>query len=181
MGQYYVIVNLDKHQYINPHNFGEGAKLMDFGASSGGAMTALAVLLADGNGRGGGDLYSNDPIIGSWAGDRIVVAGDYGDPFKFIPEDLQDKIFNIALEKVEISYPKKSYPNLSKEEKESIAREWCNLYFLAKQMFEDVSEKVIVALMDDPSLQRELMESLPNDVKKDITPYLVAKKIRDAD
>jgi len=42
-------------------------------------MAGLAVLLADGNGRGGGDLRSENPIIGSWAGDRVVIAGDYAD------------------------------------------------------------------------------------------------------
>ena len=172
MGQYYIIVNLDKRQYINPHKFGDGAKLMEFALSSLGTKTALAALLSDGNGRGGGDIDSQEPIIGSWAGDRIVVAGDYGDPFKFIPEDLQDKIFNIALEKVEEAYPK-----LSNKQKEQIAKEMCNLYFFAKEMFEDISEKVIVALMDDPYLRRELMDRLPDDVKRDITPYLVAKKI----
>jgi hypothetical protein len=36
-------------------------------------------LLANSNGRGGGDLCSENPIVGSWAGDRIVVAGDYAE------------------------------------------------------------------------------------------------------
>jgi hypothetical protein len=43
------------------------------------SLSALAVLLADGNGRGGGDLHSENPIVGSWKFDRIVVAGDYAD------------------------------------------------------------------------------------------------------
>ncbi len=83
MGQYYRIVNLDKREYIKPHDFAEGAKLLEFGCDGGSTMTALAILLADGNGRGGGDLKSDDPIIGSWAGDRIVIAGDYADPGKW--------------------------------------------------------------------------------------------------
>jgi hypothetical protein len=78
MGQYYKVVNLDKKQYLEPHGFGNGAKLMEF-ASGGGTMMALGVLLADGNGCGGGDLDSSDPLVGSWAGDRIVIAGDYAD------------------------------------------------------------------------------------------------------
>jgi hypothetical protein len=176
MGQYYIIVNLDKRQYIKPDKFGDGVKLLEFALSSLGTKTALAALLSNGNGRGCGDIDSQDPIIGSWAGDRIVVAGDYGDPFKFIPEELHDKIFNIALERVE-----KSYPQLSKKEKERIARKGCNLYFFAREMFEDISEKVIVALMDDQYLRRKLMDRLPDDVKQDITPYLVAKKIINAD
>jgi len=90
MGQYYKIVNVKKREYINPHMFDEGLKLMEFGMSAGGSLTALAVLLSNGNGRGGGDLNSANTIVGSWAGDPIVVAGDYGDEGKFLPEDKQD-------------------------------------------------------------------------------------------
>jgi hypothetical protein len=77
--------------------FNDGMKLMEFGMSAGGTLTALAVLLADGNGRGGGDLHSANPIIGSWAGDPIVVAGDYGDEGKFLPADKSDMtLYDVA-------------------------------------------------------------------------------------
>lgn len=79
MGQYYVVINLTKKQFIHPHAFGDGCKLMEFG-SSGRTMSALAVLLVNSNGRGGGDLDSHRPIVGSWAGDKIVIAGDYAEP-----------------------------------------------------------------------------------------------------
>ena len=84
MGQYYKIVNIDKKQWLDPHMFSDGIKLLEFGCNGNGAMTALAVLLADGNGRGGGDLTTTmetdpDKLVGSWAGDRIVIAGDYAD------------------------------------------------------------------------------------------------------
>lgn len=95
MGQYYKIVNIKKKQYITPHTFGDGAKLMEFSMSRNGVLSALAVLLADGNGRGGGDLGSDNPIVGSWAGDNIVVAGDYADDGKFVKE--QDKtLYRVA-------------------------------------------------------------------------------------
>lgn len=84
MGQYYKIVNVKKKQYITPHTFGDGAKLMEFGMSANGVLAGLAILLADGNGRGGGDLNSENEIIGSWAGDNIVIAGDYADQGKFV-------------------------------------------------------------------------------------------------
>jgi hypothetical protein len=83
MGQYYLIVNLDKKQFLHPHKCGDGLKLLEFGCSANGTLTALAVLLADGNNRGGGDLHSDHPVIGTWAGDRIVIAGDYADEGKF--------------------------------------------------------------------------------------------------
>lgn len=90
MGQYYRVANLDKKQVLKPHDFGHGAKLMEFAGAGDGMMRALAVLLADGNGRGGGDLDSTDPLVGSWAGDRIVVVGDYADDDRFVPGSLYE-------------------------------------------------------------------------------------------
>ena len=55
MGQYYLTVNCDKEQYLNAHRFGQGLKLLEFGCDSDGVMTGLAILLSNGNGRGGGD------------------------------------------------------------------------------------------------------------------------------
>ena len=90
MGQAYIIVNETKKQYIHPHRFGDGYKLCEFGSSSRGTMFALAVLLARGNGRGGGDLRSDDPIVGSWAGDAIVVLGEYTDQYDGVRETFED-------------------------------------------------------------------------------------------
>jgi hypothetical protein len=95
MGQYYKIVNIKKKQYITPHTFGDGAKLMEFSMSASGVLAGLAILLADGNGRGGGDLHSENDIIGSWAGDNIVIAGDYADAGKFVKEPEQN-LYEIA-------------------------------------------------------------------------------------
>ena len=85
MGQYYKVVNLTKKQYLHPHAFGDGLKLLEFGSGGCGTMCALALLLSDGNGRGGGDLHTKkrEPLIGSWAGDKIVVTGDYADKGHF--------------------------------------------------------------------------------------------------
>jgi hypothetical protein len=115
MGQYYKIVNVKKKQYLNPHMFGDGMKLMEFGTGGGGTMAALAALLADGNGRGGGDLNSDNPIVGSWAGDNIVIAGDYADTGKFLSDDKSDK----------------------------------TLYSVAEEEGEDISAKVLEALLED--------------------------------
>jgi len=80
MGQYYLLVNLTNGQYVKPHDLGGGAKLLEVAFSTHGLLSALAVLISSGNGRGGGDLDSSDPIVGSWAGHRVVLAGDYDDP-----------------------------------------------------------------------------------------------------
>jgi hypothetical protein len=95
MGQYYKIVNVKKKQYISPHKFGDGTKLMEFSMSANGVLTGLGILLADGNGRGGGDLNSDNPIVGSWAGDNIVITGDYADNGKFV-KDIHKNLYSVA-------------------------------------------------------------------------------------
>jgi hypothetical protein len=151
MGQNYYIVNPKKRQYLHPHKFGDGLKLMEFGASGSGTMMGLAVLLADGNGRGGGDLRSENPLIGSWAGDPIVIAGDYADEGKFIsPEDL-------ALYRAEQVKDPEHMAWLAK--KGITASDVVpNLYNLASQCYEDISDKVILALCDDPWERKALIE-----------------------
>ena len=101
MGQYHCVLNLDKKQLLRPTEFGDGLKLLEF-ADGGATLTALAILLAKDNGRGLGDLHVAMPdtpldnwekadyglkrartphahLVGSWAGDRIIISGDYGD------------------------------------------------------------------------------------------------------
>lgn len=81
MGQYHYVVNLTKREFLHPHKFGDGLKLLEFGMSAQGTMTALAVLLSNSPNRGGGDLRSDDEEwYGRWAGDNIVIAGDYAEP-----------------------------------------------------------------------------------------------------
>ena len=140
MGQYYKVVNVDKKQYLHPHRFGDGLKLLEFGCGSEGTMTGLAVLLADGNGRGGGDLHADDPIIGSWAGDRIVIAGDYADPNidQYSAQDLA------AYRKIKGVFEE--------------ASEAPNLFKIASELYEDISYKVANVLKKDAYIARNLAE-----------------------
>ena len=69
---------------LKPHSPCNGAKLIEF--SMGRTATALTLLLASRNGRGGGD-WAEHELIGSWAGDQIVVAGDYADSGQFLTEE----------------------------------------------------------------------------------------------
>lgn len=80
MGQYHVLVNLDKRQYVDPHKLGDGLKLAaQHGLGS--TSSALHLLLAVSSGRGGGDYQSpRTGLVGSWGGDRIAVIGDYAEP-----------------------------------------------------------------------------------------------------
>ena len=79
MGQYYKVVNKTKKEFLHPYSFGHGAKLMEFVCDSEGMLQSLAILLAEGNGRGGGDFSSDNPLIGSWSGDEITIVGAYAD------------------------------------------------------------------------------------------------------
>lgn len=83
MGQYHFLVNLDKREFINPHNLAVGLKACEQLASFPSTPQALFVLLVCSNGRGGGDLAETrgfgERIIGRWAGDRIAVVGDYAE------------------------------------------------------------------------------------------------------
>lgn len=135
MGQYYIVVNLDKEQYLSPHAFGDGAKLLEFGQSARGALFGLAVLLADGNGRGGGDVDIDNPLVGSWAGDKIVITGDYADQGKFLPES-----------------PK----NMAKRLKGPN----CNLYAYATEHFEDISDDIVEMLLEYLRLNEEEWEKM---------------------
>ena len=144
MGQYYLIANLSKRQFIYPHRFGDGLKLLEFGDSSSGTMCGLAVLLSNGNGQGGGDLDAEDPIIGSWAGDRIVVAGDYGDPGRWIADVPEEEKARIARKVFTEGYQEASR---------------VNLYFVARETYEDVSDQVIRAMLKDDCLRERLRET----------------------
>lgn len=144
MGQYYKIVNIDKKEYINPHDFGDGAKLMSFALSSMGVMSGLAILLADGNGNGGGDLYTdgldqfNWDIVGRWAGDRIVIAGDYAENGSHVQKDHVKGIVDTDGHKV--------------------SEHTINLYTLASVSYENISGKVLFTLMSDKCVRDEMVK-----------------------
>lgn len=130
MGQYHIIVNLDKREYLHPHKLGDGLKLMEFGRSGMGTMTCLAILLADSNGRGNGDCRACSPLIGSWAGDRIVITGDYGDDGQFYGLDLSDAF----------------------DDEIDLAR--TNLYSVARARFTDISMQIREVVEGDTPLRR---------------------------
>lgn len=90
MGQYHTIYNKTKKEYFRIG----GAKLWEQSHSA--TAAALLLLLSNSNGRGGGDfnVYSKkdklsnseklrqiyiDEVSGRWAGDEIVVQGDYAE------------------------------------------------------------------------------------------------------
>lgn len=103
MGQYHVVVNLDRREYLNPVRLGDGLKLAEQVCTYGGTAAALMLLLAcSAKGRGGGDVDDGHALVerdgtyawevvdpewhrrvhewvGRWAGQRIAVVGDYAE------------------------------------------------------------------------------------------------------
>lgn len=100
MGQYHYIVNLTKREYIHPHKLGHGLKLLEQIDSVGGPPTALFILLACSNGRGGGDFNNLDTpsakYIGRWAGDQIAIVGDYAERTDLPSEFNADILYNLC-------------------------------------------------------------------------------------
>lgn len=97
MGQYHKVYNVDKREFIHAHHIDNGLKLMEQVGFEKSSATALFLLLANSNGRGGGDARDH-PLIGRWAGDRIVVQGDYahsGDQ-GFISGEEMDRFTDIS-------------------------------------------------------------------------------------
>ena len=103
MGQYHALYNVDKKEKVE--SFGS-AKLLEQVGYPKSTSTALFLLVANSNGRGGGDV-ENHPLVGSWAGDRIVVQGDYAkegdqafiedtDNYKDITKEVWD-LLNVTL------------------------------------------------------------------------------------
>ena len=87
MGQYHRIVNTTKKEFLHPHKMGAGLKFLEWTFSEN-YMTAFALLLSADNGKGLGDHKAHvggGTIAGSWAGDNIVIAGDYGEENVEVP------------------------------------------------------------------------------------------------
>lgn len=101
MGQYHKLFNLDKKEFVHGHRIGTGLKLMEQVGFDKCAASALWLLVAASNGRGGGDAKYHG-FIGRWAGDRIAVIGDYAEPGD-IPGIDATKIYGNEIDYVDIS------------------------------------------------------------------------------
>jgi len=77
MGQYHVLANLDKQEVVSPHGLGLGLKQWEHNGEFNGTLAdAMYILVMTSPARGGGDYPLTD-ISGRWAGDRVVILGDY--------------------------------------------------------------------------------------------------------
>ena len=153
-----------------------------------GVLLGLSSLLADGNGRGGGDLscknYEGKPqdpknyqrvesesnfdnrifrvivpkIVGRWAGDRIVITGDYADNGKFLNE--------IPISDEQIEKCKNHYAEHYRDNIEGI--DDINLYTYASEFLKDISKDVLLALSDDSYVAKELEKRNLIEIRPDM-------------
>lgn len=79
MGQYHALYNKTKKELVYGSELGMGAKAKEHTGFPGSMSDALYLLLSNSMGRGGGD-YEAHPCMGRWAGDQVVVEGDYAEP-----------------------------------------------------------------------------------------------------
>lgn len=71
MGQYFIAVNETKHEYLHPHELGDGLKALEL--LSGSTPAALAWLML----RSSSGTVSGAAMAGRWAGDSVSIVGDY--------------------------------------------------------------------------------------------------------
>lgn len=99
MGQYFKIVNVDKKEVVDPFELWEGSKFWELCANNIGRL--LVYLLRKSSETGGGDVNNPEELefCGRWAGDRIVVVGDYDESkLYFIAEKFRDISIEAARE-----------------------------------------------------------------------------------
>ena len=80
MGQYHLLVNSDKKEFVNPRDLGYGAKQFEHTGFIGDLPFIQYLLTTCSPDRGGGDYAItefNKEIIGRWVGDRVFILGDY--------------------------------------------------------------------------------------------------------
>ena len=74
MGQYFIVANTTKKEYLHPHKFGSGLKFLEFTLDGFGVMSGLAHLIAQSS---DGVADDCEMVTGRWIGDHIVIVGDY--------------------------------------------------------------------------------------------------------
>lgn len=76
MGQYHRLVNIDKQEWVDPHGLGLGSKQYEHTGCDASLADAMYVLTMTSPAEGGGD-FPFTQISGTWAGDRVLIVGDY--------------------------------------------------------------------------------------------------------
>ena len=133
MGEYYKWVNIDKKEYINPHDFDKGAKLSETSNVDSPVLLALAELMQE-----------------RWKDDRIIFLGDEIET----PERTDNEVLNVLYEQ------RKSKEGLGYDE-EYVFEEYYNISSLCQKMkrysryIVNVSKEVYIDTEKLPLRKRE--------------------------
>ncbi len=141
MGQYFMIVNIDKREYVHPHRIDAGLKFWEICANN--SARVVPFLLRQSSEGGGGDAndwhtpkplgMADDPATsntcGRWAGDRIAITGDY-----------HENCYEITREEA-IAYGYNAERLGEVTNPNGMIR--CNLYTFCQIRFKDISEWVV--------------------------------------
>lgn len=100
MGQYHLLVNVDKREYLEPSSIALGSKQWEHQSEArwplyGSLADAMYVLTMTSPARGGGDMPGTE-ISGRWAGDRVMVVGDYTEDEDLPAEYLGSLVYGTA-------------------------------------------------------------------------------------
>ena len=133
MSQSYLIVNISKCLFLDPHRFGETRSYHELiKPKQQGAVLGLAAL-----------LFTNQlRAMASWAGDRILICGDLAENGTFLP----DEWWNLPIQNR--SYLDRKYKKAKVAGDVFKAGSPPVLYHLARLCFHDVSEMAIRGLKD---------------------------------
>lgn len=117
MGQYYIAVNIDEMEHVNPHQYDNGLKLMEHSYIGNNFVEAVEFLLLD-----TGDAK------GRWSGKRIVWAGDYADPEPIGDENLYTIIEGDGLKMLIEAVPENYKYLINLDKKEYVDKSKCPKY-----------------------------------------------------
>lgn len=100
MGQYHKLVNVDKKEYLDPHSIGLGVKQWEHQSEArwmlyGSLSDAMYILTMTSPARGGGDMPASE-ISGRWAGDRVMVVGDYTEDEDLPAHFMAGQLYHLA-------------------------------------------------------------------------------------
>lgn len=84
MGQYYIIANMDKKEFLHPHRYDNGMKLMEWSYENNYLVNTMLNLMKN-----------------KWKGDRVYVIGDYADMTVYGENDM---LWHDTLEKLEAEF-----------------------------------------------------------------------------
>lgn len=100
MGQYHVLVNVDKREWVDPWGIGLGSKQLEHIGEAGWPLVgsladAMYILTMTSPARGGGDMPFTE-VSGRWAGDRVMIVGDYTEDEDLPAEFLASQLYGTA-------------------------------------------------------------------------------------